>query len=103
MREVEGGDGFSGRQLGFRHVPLGAAADAVGDLKFGQRRQEASCRPAFLIGLRGELGPHQFNAGQTQLAEQQFNACDVDRVGRAHAATCKAGVVVTVAIATSSS
>jgi len=64
MREVEGGDGFSGRQLCFRHVPLGAAADAIGDLKFGQRRQEASCRPAFLIGLRGELGPHQFNAGQ---------------------------------------
>ncbi len=40
MRKVECGDGFSGRQFGFSRVPFGPAADAIGDLKFGQRRQD---------------------------------------------------------------
>jgi hypothetical protein len=29
--------------------------------------------------LRGELAPHQFDDGQAQFAEQQLNACDVNR------------------------
>ncbi len=101
--EVKGRDGFPRWQLGFPRVPFGAAADAVGHLKFGQRRQEPGRRPAFLVGLCGELGPHQFDAGQAQLAEQQFNACGVDGVGRTHAATCKVGVAVTATTATNSS
>ena len=88
MREVESGDGFSGREFGFRQVPFGAAADAVGDLQFGQSRQEAGRWPALLVRLRGKFRPHQLDAGQAQLAEQKFNACGVDHIGGVHAATC---------------
>ena len=62
--EVEGGEGFAGGQSRFGQVAFDAAAAAVGDLVLGQRGQEASGRPAFLVGLRGELGPHQFDAGR---------------------------------------
>jgi hypothetical protein len=80
-----------------------AAAAAVGHFKFGQRRQEAGRRTALFVRLRRKLCPHQFDAGQTQLAEQQLNARDVDRVERAHAATCKVGVTATAMTAANSS
>jgi hypothetical protein len=62
-----------------------AAAAAIGDLVLGKRRQEASCGPAFLVGLLGELGPHQLDGGQAQVGEQQLDARGIDRAGRFHA------------------
>jgi hypothetical protein len=44
-------------------VALDAAAAAIGDLVLGERSEEASRGPAFLVGLLGELGPHQFDGG----------------------------------------
>ena len=64
---------------GPQQVPLDAAATAIGDLVLGERRQEASCRPAFLVGLLGELGPHQLDGGQAQVGEQELDARGVDR------------------------
>jgi hypothetical protein len=44
-------------------VTLDAAATAIGDLVLGESGQKASGRPTFLVGLFGELGPHQFDGG----------------------------------------
>jgi uncharacterized membrane protein (GlpM family) len=49
-------------------VPLNPTAAAISHLVFGEHREEAGRRPAFLVGLLGELGPHQLDAGQSQLA-----------------------------------
>jgi impB/mucB/samB family C-terminal domain len=62
-------------------VTLDAAAATVGHFVLGQRGKEASCRPAFLVGLRGELGPHCFDGGQAQLGEQELDAGGVDGIG----------------------
>ena len=63
-----------------------AAATALGDLVLGECGQEASGRPAFLVGLFGECGPDLFDGGQTQLGEQQLDAGGIDGIGRFHAA-----------------
>jgi len=39
-------------------MTLDAATTAIGDLVLGECGKEASGRPAFLVGLLGELGPH---------------------------------------------
>ena len=62
--EVEAGECFTDGQPCFGQMTLDAAATAIGDLVFGERGQEASGRPAFLVGLLGELGPHQLDSGQ---------------------------------------
>ena len=80
--EVERGERLAGRQTGFGEMPLDAAAATVGHLVLGERCKEAGSRPALLVGLLGELGPHQLDARQAQLAEQQFDACGVDCGGR---------------------
>ena len=89
------------RALG--EMPLDAAAAAVGHLVLGERREEAGGRPALLVGLRGELGPHQLDAGQAQLAQQQFDAGGVDGVVARHAATSRLEVGSTTWTAASSS
>jgi len=43
-------------------MPLDAVAATVGHLVLGKRCQEAGRRPAFLVGLLGELGPNQLDA-----------------------------------------
>jgi hypothetical protein len=43
---------------------------ALGNLMFGQCCQEASGRPAFLVGLSGKGSPDQFYGGQPQLGEK---------------------------------
>ncbi len=83
--EVEAGERFADRQSGFGQVTLDAAAAAIGDLVLGERCQEARGRPTFLVGLLGELGPHQFDGGQAQVGEQEFDARGIDRIGRFHA------------------
>jgi len=52
---------------------------------FGERREEASRGPAFLIGLLGKLSPHQLDGGQPQVGEEKVDARGIDRVGRLHA------------------
>jgi hypothetical protein len=66
-------------------VTLDTAATAIGDLVLGEGGKEASCRPAFLVGLLGKLGPHQLDGGQAQVGEQQLDARGIDRAGRFHA------------------
>jgi len=48
-------------------LPLDTAAASISDLVLGEHREEAGGRPTFLVGLLGELGPHQLDAGQAQL------------------------------------
>jgi hypothetical protein len=66
-------------------VTLDAAATAVGDLVLGERGKEASCGPAFLVGLLGELSPHQFDGRQAQVGEEELDARGIDRIDRLHA------------------
>jgi hypothetical protein len=63
-----------------------ASAAALGNLMFGQCCQEASGRPAFLVGLSGKGSPDQFHGGQAQLGEKQLDAGGVAGIGRFHAA-----------------
>jgi len=53
-------EGLAGRQPGFGEVAFEPARAALGNLVFGQCCQEASGRPAFLVGLSGKRSPHQF-------------------------------------------
>src|SRR5205823_14046524 len=53
---------------------------------FGQSCQEASGRPAFLVGLSGKGSPDQFYGRQPQLGEKQLDAGGVAGIGRSHAA-----------------
>src|SRR5947208_3335213 len=62
-----------------------AAAAALSDLVLGERGEEARCRPAFLVGLLGELLPHQLDGRQAQVGEQELDAGGVDGAGRLHA------------------
>jgi hypothetical protein len=66
-------------------VTLDAPATAVGDLVLGERGQEASCGPAFLVGLLGELAPHQLDGRQAKIGEEKLDACGIDRIDRLHA------------------
>ena len=65
-------------------MTLDAAAVRLGDLMLGERSKEASCRPAFLLRLLGELGPNQFDSRQVQLGEQQFDSRGIERIGGVH-------------------
>ena len=77
-------------------MALDAATTSVGHLMLGKRCQEARCRPTFLVGLLGELGPSQLDARQAQLAEQEFDARGINTVGCRHATTPKLEVGLTV-------
>ena len=83
--EVEAGKRFAHGQSCFGKVTLDTAAAAIGDLVLGECGKEASCRPAFLVGLLSELGPHQLDGGQAQVGKQQLDTRGVDRTGRFHA------------------
>ena len=78
--ELEVLQGFADGQSCLDQVTLNATATAIGDLMLGKRREEASGRPTFLVGLFGELDPHLFDGGQAQVGEQQIDARSVDRV-----------------------
>jgi len=52
----------------------------------GQCCQEACCRPAFLVGLGGQGRPDQFDGGQPQLSEKQFDTSGVVGIGCLHGA-----------------
>ena len=76
--EVERGQRLAGRQPGLGEMTLHPAPTSIDHLVLGQCGQEAGRRPALLVGLLGELGPHQLDAGQAQLVQQQLDAGGVD-------------------------
>lgn len=59
-------------------MSLDATAGAIGCLVLGKGGEEAGGGPAFLVRLRSELRPDRFDAGQTQLIEQQLDAGGID-------------------------
>ena len=64
-------------------MPFEATSVSLHHLLFDEGGQESSGGPTFLIGGRRQSGPDQFDAGQSQLAEQQVDAGGVDLVGSA--------------------
>jgi hypothetical protein len=86
--EVEGVEGLAGWQPGFGEMAFEAAAAALGNLMFGQCCQEASRRPAFLVGLSGERGPDLLDGGQPQLGDVGRRKREGDRVGAQSRAGC---------------
>ena len=86
---------LAGGQPRLGEMPFDAAAAALGHLVLGERRQEAGRRPAFLVGLLGELGPDQLDGRQAQLAQQELDAGGIDGVGRRHATTSRLEVGLT--------
>lgn len=85
--EREGIEGLSGRELGFGQMPLGPPAIAFGDLMLGERGQEASGRPTFLVCARGKVSPDMLDRRQAQLVQHQAEPLGVDRRTCAHAAS----------------
>src|ERR1022692_1323095 len=88
------------RRLG--EMPLEAAAATVGHLVLGEYCEEAGRRPTFLVGLFGELGPHQPDARQAQLIQQEFDASGINNVRR-HATASRLEVGLTARTTASSS
>jgi hypothetical protein len=68
-------------------MALDAAAAAIGRFVLGERGEEACGGPALLVGLLGELGPHQLDARQVQLGQQQFDASGINLVVARHTTT----------------
>ena len=68
-------------------MPLDAPAAPIGHFVLGERGEEACGGPTLLVGLLRELGPHQLDARQAQLGQQQFDASSINLVVAGHAAT----------------
>ncbi len=64
--EVEAVERLASGQARFGEMAFDAPPEAIGHFMLGQGGEEAGRRPAFLIGLFGELGPHQLDARQAQ-------------------------------------
>jgi len=56
---------------GFGKTAFDAAPAALGHLMLGQRGKETRRRPSLLVGLGGEVGPHQPDGRKPQLGQQQ--------------------------------
>ncbi len=87
--KVEGGERLSGWQARLSHVAFNAPAAAIGEFMLGKSGKEAGCRPALLVGLVGELGPHQLNTRQAEFGQQQFEPGGIYRVRGCHAAASR--------------
>lgn len=88
--EVEAVERLGGRQARLGEMALDAAVAALGDLVFGEGREESRGGPTLPIlgegvGTFGEARPDVLDGGQPQVAEQEAEAGGVDRVGRGHA------------------
>ena len=94
--EVERGERLAGGQTRLGEMAFDAAPATVGHLVLGERRKEAGRRPAFLVGLFRELGPHQLEGRQAQLAQQELDAGGINGVGRRHATASRLEVGLTV-------
>ena len=51
-------------------MALDAAPGALGDLEFGECREEAYGRPALFVGARGDVLPEAADGGQPQFVQQ---------------------------------
>ena len=70
-------------------MALDAAAAAIGRFVLGERRKEPCGGSALLVGLFGELGPHQLDARQAQFGQQKFDASGINLVAARHGATSR--------------
>ena len=68
-------------------MPTDAASVSFGDFVFGESGEEAGCRPAFLVGASGEVGPESLDRRQPEIIEDQTEAGGVDRLGGGNAAS----------------
>jgi hypothetical protein len=84
-------------------MPLEAAAATVSHLVLGEYCEKAGRRPTFLVGLFGELGPHQPDARQAQLIQQEFDPSGINNVRRRHATASRLEVGLTARTTASSS
>jgi hypothetical protein len=75
--EIEGIEGFSGRQACFEELALGASLSAFGNFVLEQGSQGASSGPALSIGLFDDGGPEAADGGQAEFREQQRQACGI--------------------------
>src|ERR1700679_2974052 len=82
--ELEGVESLARQQPGFDEMALNATAIAFGNLVFGERGEEASGGPAFLVRPLGKGCPALLDRGQPEVVEQQRQPGPVD--GLAHAA-----------------
>ena len=89
--EVEGVDGFAGRQPSLGKMTLDTPAAALGHLVLGQGGKEARRRPSLLVGLGGNRRPDLLDGGQPQLGEKQFDAGGIDRDRSASCRTSQPG------------
>ena len=85
--ELERIEGLSRQEAGLGEMALDTAAVAFGQFVFGDRGQESSGGPSFLVGLIGELRPHDLDGRQAQFVEEQGEPCGVDSGVRFHAAS----------------
>ena len=85
--EREGVEGLARQEAGLGEMALDAAAIAFGQFVLGDRGEKAGGGPAFLVGLFGELRPHDLDGGQAQLVEEQAEPGGVDGGVRLHAAS----------------
>jgi len=84
--EVETIERFADRQAGVEQMPFDAAPLPIGEFMLGQSGQEASCRPAFLVRLCGNIGPEMFDGRQAEFGEQK---------GKSSGVSCAIGVHAT--------
>ena len=84
--EVKAVEGLTDRQPGLGEMTFDAAAAALGDLMLGQGGEETGGRPAFLVGLAGEIDPQTADGGQPQLGQDQLDPGGVAWIGRGHTA-----------------
>ena len=85
--ELEGVEGLSRQQACFGEMALDAPPIAFGQFVFRDRGEEAGGGPAFLVGLFGELRPHDFDGRQAQFVEEQAEPCGIDGAVHLHAAS----------------
>ena len=78
--ELECVERLSRKETSLGEVPFHAATVALGQFVLGKGSQETGGRPAFLVGLFGELRPDDLAGGQTQLVEKQTEPRGVDDV-----------------------
>ena len=90
--KIEAVEGLAGRQSGLDEMPFNASAPAFGEFQLRQGGEESRPRPAFLIGSFGKFTPQPGDGRQSQLMQQQRQACGVD-LDRAHGCSHSCGAL----------
>lgn len=83
--EVEAVHGLAGGQVRFCEITGDPAVSAFSKFLLCDGGQETRGRPAFLVGLLGELWPEGLDGGQPQVVQHDAEAGRVNGVGGLHA------------------